>query len=232
MITSYNDLPIGKYLDILALDKDALSDVDYQVEVVCILNDLSTDEVLDLPLPQYKELADEAGFLTAPVLKNGRTLFDGKRVAKTYTLAGLTLDVCLDAAKMTAAQYIDFQNYSRADGHKHLPELLSCVMIPRGCKYNEGYDITDVHRAIRENLSVADCYALSAFFLRAFVKSTVNTLYSLHWELMRKRNKTEAEKKVLKKIQNLIRSQKSGAGLQTLMQSLNSLAVPGPLSGR
>lgn len=164
MIQSYNDLPIGKYLDILALDKDGLSDLDYQVAVVGILADLTPDEVLDLPLPEYQKHVAAAQFLTAPVLgKDGRSPYDGKRVPQSYTLAGLQLDLTTKAEKMTAAQYIDFQTFAK-EPVKHQAELLSCVLIPHGKTYNDGYEITDVHKAIRENLSVAECYALSAFF--------------------------------------------------------------------
>ena len=164
IIDNYRNLPIGKYLEILELSQDENVDaLEQQVKTISILTGMTEDDVLALPIMQYKELARKTKFL-----ENG---YDGKlQIAKSYGLAGMELIPVKDFAKITAAQYIDFQNLSK-EGDKYLVETLSIFLIPKGKKYMDGYEIEDVRQAIRENLSVADVLSLSAFFLTKFVKS-------------------------------------------------------------
>ena len=164
IIDNYRNLPIGKYLEILELSQDENVDaLKQQVKTISILTGMTEDDVLALPIMQYKELARKTKFL-----ENG---YDGKlQVAKSYGLAGMDLIPVKDFAKITTAQYIDFQNLSK-EGDKYLVETLSTLLIPKGKKYMDGYEIEDVRQAIRENLSVADVLSLSAFFLTKFVKS-------------------------------------------------------------
>lgn len=164
IIDNYRNLPIGKYLEILSLSQDESVDaLEQQVKTISILTGLPEDDVLALPITKYKELAGKTKFL-----ENG---YDGKlQVAKSYGLGGMELIPVKDFAKITTAQYVDFQNLSK-EGDQYLVETLSTLLIPKGKKYMDGYEIEDVRQAIRENLSVADVLSLSAFFLTKFVKS-------------------------------------------------------------
>mgnify|MGYP003295768118 FL=1 len=164
IIDNYRNLPIGKYLEILSLSQDKSVDaLEQQVKTISILTGLTEDDVLALPITKYRELAGKTKFL-----ENG---YDGKlQVAKSYGLGGMELIPVKDFAKITTAQYVDFQNLSK-EGDQYLVETLSTLLIPKGKKYMDGYEIEDVRQAIRENLSVADVLSLSAFFLTKFVKS-------------------------------------------------------------
>ena len=163
IIDNYRNLPIGKYLEILELSQDESVDaLEQQVKTISILTGLTEDDVLSLPIIQYKELAGKTKFLERE--------YDGKlQVAKSYGLGGMELIPVKDFAKISTAQYVDFQNLSK-EGDKYLVETLSTLLIPKGKKYMYGYEIEDVRQAIRENLSVADVLSLSAFFLTKFVK--------------------------------------------------------------
>lgn len=163
IIDNYRNLPIGKYLEILELSQDENVDaLEQQVETISILTGISVEDVLDLPILEYKELAGKTTFLEKE--------YEGKlQIAKSYGLAGYELIPVKDFTKITTAQYVDFQTFSK-EGDKFIVESLSCLLIPKGHKYNDGYDMTAIQQAIRENLSVADVLSLSAFFLTGFVK--------------------------------------------------------------
>ena len=163
IIDNYRNLPIGKYLEICELSREESVDaLEQQVKTISILTGLSEDEVLALPIMEYKERAGKTKFL-----EKG---YDGKmQIAKSYGLNGMELIPVKDITKINVAQYVDFQTFSK-EGDKYLVESLSTLLIPKGKKYNEGYEIADVHKAIRENLSVADVVSLSAFFLEKWVK--------------------------------------------------------------
>ena len=204
IIDNYRNLPIGKYLEIQELSRDENIDaLDQQVKTIAILTGLSEDEVLRLPIMEYKSLAAKTKFLEKD--------YDGKlQVAKSYGLNGMELVPVKDITKITTAQYVDFQTFSK-EGDKYFVETLSTLLVPKGKHYNEGYEITDVHKAIRENLSVADVLSLSAFFLTKWVKSIKDSQTYLEQEIRRIPNKTMREK-LMKQMQTQIHSKLNGDG--------------------
>lgn len=166
IIDNYRRLPIGKYEEICRLCKDEeLDELDRQVKIISVLSDLSEDEILNLPIVEYKEMAERTKFL------NEMTERDAARIASSYNVGGFKLVPVTDVRKITTAQYIDFQEYAKG-GDENLVEVLSCMLVPKGMKYNNGYDVVDVQQAIRENMSVSDVLALTAFFLASYRKLT------------------------------------------------------------
>lgn len=196
MIHSYKELPIGKYMIINGICKEeAYDDITKQVKIISILADMSEDEVLHLPLPDYKTMAAATRFLED-------VDHDRHKAARRYILGDWVLLPTMDYRKMETAQFVDFQTFAPIVD-THLPELLSCLLVPEGHRYNEGYDITEVQRAIREELSVTDALSLSAFFLTRFKALLTHSLdYSLK---MSKGLPKEERIKVEGKIHNLQR---------------------------
>lgn len=203
MIDNYRNLPVGKYLEICELAKDAdIDPLTQQVKTIAILTGMTEEEVLDLPIMEYKSLAAKTKFLEKE--------YDGKlQVAKSYGLNGMELVPVKDISKINVAQYVDYQTFSQ-EGDKRIVETLSTLLIPKGKKYNEGYEITDVHNAIRENLSVADVLSLCAFFLTLWVKSIKDLQTYLEKEIQRIPNK-EVRENLMKKITE-IHSKTNGDG--------------------
>lgn len=193
IIDNYRNLPIGKYLEIVELSKDENVDaLEQQVKTISILTGLTEDEVLALPILEYKGLAAKTKFLEKE--------YDGKlQVAKSYGLGGIELIPVKDFTKITTAQYVDFQTFSK-EGEKYYVETLSTMMIPKGKKYNDGYEIADVHKVIKENLSVADVLSLSAFFLNKWVKS-IKDFRTFSIKEIQKISNREMREKLMQKMQ-------------------------------
>lgn len=180
MINSYDKLPIGTYLDILAAtpqDADRggiLDDLNYQVSILSALSGLSERELLNLPIAEYRDMVQQAAFLTkAPA--------SVKRPADRYVLGDMILKPTGDLRKVTTAQYYDFLAYS-PEGDAKLVELLSVFLVPEGKAYNDGYDVLEVQEAIRDNLPVSDALALVAFFFESWLRLMQDTLRSLEKE--------------------------------------------------
>lgn len=212
-IDSYDKLPIGKYLAILALDKE-LPDLEYKTEVVAILNGTTVEAVLDQPLTVTRDQMQAADFLLQPMPRH-----DGKKVASSYKLGGLTLIPCTNVRNWNTAQYIDYQTYAKNTSPKVIPELLSCVLVPKGCVYNSGYDITAVHQAIRDYLPVAEAQRISAFFLRKFLRytRTILTYSLLDLKKIPKKERTAKQTELIRQTQRLVASLTAGGGFTTLM---------------
>lgn len=184
MITNYKSLPLGKYLDICQVCKDeSLEEIDRQVKILSILSDMPEEEILHLPIPKYKEMVVASRFLE-DVDKSRH------KAARLYIVGDWQLVPTLDYRKMETAQYVDFQTFAPMV-ETHMAELLSCLLIPVGCRYNEGYDILEVQQALKDNLSVTDALSLSAFFLTRYRDLIEDSLNSCRQEIRTIKNETK-----------------------------------------
>ena len=170
MIDSYDKLPVGKYLDCLAVAKDYDGE-DRNLRLLSILSGKSLDELMDRPFVEVGADMKRAAFLAAEPVP-GRT-------RKTYRLGPFELVPTLDYKRITTAQYVDFQGFTKDPGEDgRVVEVLSCFLVPRGHGYCDGYDPAGVQDAIRGHLSVTDAVSLYAFFFERYRRSMRLTLTS------------------------------------------------------
>lgn len=210
MITDYNHLSIGKYLEIQKIAKDDIESIDKQVGFISVLTDMAEDDVLDLPIVEYKKLAEQSKFLAVPMKVP-------QKIAKVYSIGEWELIPSFDIYKMTTAQYIDFQTFSKL-GDDQLVNIMSCFLIPKGKKYNDGYDIAELQKAIRDFLPAPDCMALTAFFLNELKLSMKAML--IYCKMVVRFLKKDKRKEMKEKIDSLMRIQDNlpnGDGFLALM---------------
>lgn len=208
MIDSYEKLTIGKYLEIKEILDNTTSEIDTNVQLLCALGDYDEETVLDLPLAGFNRLIQGTAFLMEQPKK--------RMVLTKYNLGGMVLETVMDVQSLTTGQFIDYQTFVKDE--KYLVELLSCFLIPKGCKYNKDYDIIEVQKVIRDNLSIVDAISLSSFFLswyQALSKATVTSLIRRMKKMMRKEKNEEMKKKIQEVITNL---EISGDGLVWLTE--------------
>ena len=204
IIDNYRKLPIGKYNEIVKLCETEMDEVDRKVSIVAILTGLTEDEVLALPITDFTECCAKAKFIDLPCPE---TLIPS--VSKSYPVGGFNLVPVTDMRKVTTAQYIDFITFSKDKEH-NIVEMLSCFLVPKGMDYNEGYDILDVHNAIKEEMSVAEVLALLAFFFGSWTRSLHSTLsYS---ERTARKLKDKGKRKMMMERIAELRSTISGGG--------------------
>lgn len=207
MIDNYRDLPVGMYLEVCEIDRrEDIEDINKQVCIISVLSGMAEEDILNLPLEEYRELAAKSRFLSHP--------YDGEILkAKAYVVGKWTLVPVEDYRKVTTAQYIDFQSFA-ADPEKNIVELLSTMLIPKGKKYNQDYDVIEVQKAIRENLSVAEALTLLAFFFVQY-RQLIKDSLTFSKEMAMKLRDPEKKKRTLKEIQKQeILLEKSGVGLR------------------
>lgn len=204
MIKSYEELAIGKYLAINEIDKQEGDELMKQVKIISVLSGKSEDELLNLPIVEYRQMAEGAEFLMQHVN-------DKEEIKDEYMVGDFILCPCLKTEKIITAQYIDFQYYC-AKGAEGIVEQVATLMLPKGKKYNTDYDILDVQNAIREHLSVATVLSLYAFFLRLYLQSIRNIQTFLIQEVERM-PQGEKKEKMRKEMMRIV-SQLDGGGLQ------------------
>lgn len=204
IIDSYNKLTLGKYMEIQEVSRnESLEDIDKQVQILSILTGVAEEEILHLPIQDYKELVVKSDFLDPENINY-------HPVAKKYILGKFELIPCRDFRKIETCQYIDFQTYA-PDLDKYLVEFLSVILVPKGHRYNEGYDILEVQKAIREEMSVSDGVSLTGFFLTWCRKSIKDSLNYSKQEAMRIKDKTKREE-ILGKIREQERLLETSGG--------------------
>ncbi len=187
MITSYKQLPVGLYLDICEASQDeSMDELAKQVRILALLSGTTDDEILNMPIADYQRAVVASDFLQREYQPSGRC-------ASSYKVGGYDLRPFADWTKMTAAQFIDYQTYAGKGTEPHIVEIVSVVLVPAGKKYGDGYDVADVQRAIRDNLSVADVLDIVAFFFSQYAAFLKDSLTYLKRRALKMKDGTEKE---------------------------------------
>lgn len=217
MITSYNEMPIGIYQRLLDIDRQQLSPEETQLKRIALLTDIAEEELLTMPIAEFKLYSSRTLFLTEPLPE------PRKIIPYAYKIGKYDLMLHSNLESITTAQYIDFQAYCK-EADSHIVEILSVFLVPKGCRYLEGYNVNDVQRAIRDNLSVVDTLTLNAFFFERYRQLTLISLIycRVRIALMRRGKRREALKREMAMLQ--MPSSSDGAGTTMSLPSLRPLA--------
>lgn len=175
MIESYKDLTLGAFMRLQAIPDD-IEPLDRQVAILAALSGCTDDDILRLPLDEYSRRVAASRFLEADLPQ--------RLPQRSYTVGEFTLVPVQDFKHMTTAQFVDFKTFtdSAAGDDRALAnltaELLSCMMVPKGRDYCDGYDPLEVQAALRGHLRADDAVALSAFFLAKWMRWSRRILIS------------------------------------------------------
>ena len=149
---TWNDIKYRTLLDI----REAANIEDENERVYAIMEAVFGEDVLDLPLKDFNEKCKELQFLQKEI-PNDLHVKDIKVNEREYYFDGLL-------GKITTAQYIDFQNYQKNEDEQ---KSFSVFIIPKGHKYNDGYDMEQVFNDILD-VPVPVLFSASFFFSRQF----------------------------------------------------------------
>ena len=162
-----------------------------QAELLAIYADTDADVIMSYPLTKYHKLVERfyadyfTGFSkTKPAIKD------------KYTAGDMVLVPMLDFTQITVAQMMDFSVLS-TDPIENIEKLLAIFLIPKGKKYNDGYDLMQVQKAILK-MDFNEISPLLAFFLKWFQGCRNHIQISCLEEV---RKQTKKIKKIQKRIQ-------------------------------
>ena len=144
-----------KYRTLLDI-REAANIEDENERVYAIMEAVFGEDVLNLPLKDFNEKCKELQFLQKEI-PNDLHVKDIKVNGREYYFDGLL-------GKITTAQYIDFQNYQKNEDEQ---KSFSIFIIPKGHKYNDGYDMEQVFNDILD-VPVPVLFSASFFFSRQF----------------------------------------------------------------
>lgn len=208
---TYYDLTIDKYLQIKDALENAEDDLNTQVTLLSIINECTEDELLDLPLAEYHKKVADLAFLSEPL--NPRP-----NCPKTITIDKEVFESVRDVKQFTAGQYIDYNSLIKSeDFYSVLPNILACFFIPKGKDYGKDYDIMEVAKKIKYNVSIGLAMDVCFFFQMKSIRSINRMLDYLVLETKIRMRKSDKEtrtklKTALEKIQLLRDSFNAGVG--------------------
>ena len=188
---SWDSISIEKYYEIKdILDDESTDDISKNVSLVALMLDEDEDVVWDMDLVTVGGYIEKLSFLDR---------FDiPKNPNINITLPGYDLEVMKDVTKLSIAQYVDYQGFIALPLREGIDKILSVFLIPKGHRYNDGYDIIDLQKTIRENLSFRVAEGLFGFFLRSYGESLIRSLKFLRRQ-MRKTKDPEMKKEMMRK---------------------------------
>lgn len=180
---NWNQITITDWKKITEISKRELdSDLEKDIACLAILCECCEDEIYSLPVEQLRVLMADMEWIKKPFTFNHN--FKAQRIK----IAGEAYDVEPDINKFTVAQYMDYQAFwDKRD--EHMGNLLAVFIVPRGHKYNEGYDIMELAQKLEDTLSIQFWNEVCFFFLRTWLNSIKASIaYSL-WLTKKERRK-------------------------------------------
>lgn len=169
IIDNMHELPIGKYLRILEIGKSEAEEIDKSTAILQVLTDWSATDLESLSLNEYSALVSGCGWLFEQPKPT--------KLQRTYRIGDFELRLT-DAKNICTAQYIDFQAYAK-DMDSYIVELLSALLMPKGKRYGEGYDMGRLREHIARYMPTDTAMTLVGFFLNNAQQSIGNILHSL-----------------------------------------------------
>lgn len=214
---NFNELPIAIYEKLSAITADDYADEsDRNIDIMAVMTGKTAEELLKLSIVEFRAEADQLTWLYDKV--------EPSKPKKAYRIGGRTCVVEARPDKVSWAQYIDFKNYMEK-AEEHITELASLFLIPKGCTFNEGYDLAQFHEEVRNELPITDALGLLAFFFAKLQRSKLDTLfYSLAMMKMAKPSKEMEEH--IEAMRREIRSCASSASNSLRRMSLRPPLLP------
>lgn len=152
----WSDITIAEYERIVYIINCTDDEIERLTGVISVLSGVDEDEIADMPIAEIAKIGQKLDFLNS---------FDFNKNAtyKTLVIDGETL--VLAVKDMSVAQYVDFQATWSAES-KDLARIISICYVPKGKTYNKDYDIEELIKKIRNNVSIDKANSIGFFLLK------------------------------------------------------------------
>ena len=157
------------------------------VGFVALFNDMTEDDVLAMSLDEFKAHMKELAWMNTPP--------EIEQPKEEYTINGKQYVLTMNFRKLTTAQYIDFQSYTKSEDYS---QMLSVFLIPKGKKYGEGYDVFETQQDLKQ-MPVGEVLGLMGFFIILY-RSWSAALLKYSSRILRKAAKREKSKELMETV--------------------------------
>lgn len=175
--TKWEEITLKQYeslMNFIEENNTGMSDLDRSIEIYALLSDnpdKTRETLLNMPIDKLSSELNKIQFIVKK--------YEPKIPDTEYTIDGEKYTVQLNLRQMTTAQYIDFQNFYK-DYKSNFKYIFMCFLIPKGKKYNEGYDVIELAEKLYNKIPINIVNDIMVFFCRLLKALTESTLiYSI-----------------------------------------------------
>lgn len=155
---TWKDINIKTFKKINKIIKDInLTDVEKEISLISILFNIDEDDLYDMDLQTLKTYSTQIAFIEEFNPDYGKC-------PKIERIGDVEVSVDYNLSHFTVAQYIDFMaeiNSTEPD----IARLCATILIPKGHKYNDGYNLEEFIEQIEQELNIFDAESLVFFYL-------------------------------------------------------------------
>ena len=200
MIKNWNEMDLSHYKRLFEIiRKDWENELDMNLAMVSVLSDIPMEDITNMEVNKLQEFINNLKFIETP--------YKPKTPETTYNIGNKEYKVFFNVNKMTASQYIDFQNfYKKYDDY--MPNLAACFLLPEGKKYGEDYDPIDEAEFLNTHLTIDIFSDIMFFFVNLLQVSTLSTLHSSEREMKKRLRKTKDKLERRKLLKSLIQTRR------------------------
>lgn len=200
MIKNWNEMDLSHYKRLFEIiRKDWENELDMNLAMVSVLSDIPMEDITNMEVNKLQEFINNLKFIETP--------YKPKTPETTYNIGNKEYKVFFNVNKMTASQYIDFQNfYKQYDDF--MPNLAACFLLPNGKKYGEDYDPIDEAEFLNTHLTIDIFSDIMFFFVNLLQVSTLSTLHSSEREMKKRLRKTRDKLERRKLLKSLIQTRR------------------------
>lgn len=202
---SWKDINLKEYKKIVEiLNRELDSDLEKDISILAVLLNVPEDSLYDMNIMELQRLLGQMSWI-----KEEKYVYKNKiKKMNKLVIDGKEYVVNPDINKFTVSQYLDFQNFWDKRNER-MGNLLAVFIIPKGCKYNEGYDVIKLADRLEEVFTLDDWNDVCFFFLRNYYSSIKVSLISSEWMMktLIRKTKNPKEKEKLMKIKEQLQQQ-------------------------
>lgn len=152
----WKDINIKQFKNINKILKDKdLTDIEKNLELIAYVFNLDEDDLYDMDLSTIHKYTNELEFLN-------EFKPDYAKEPKIKHIGDYEVGVDYHLSKFTVAQYIDFMAEINS-GEPDIARLCATILIPKGNKYNDGYNLEEFIEQIEQELNILDAESLVFF---------------------------------------------------------------------
>ena len=199
---SFKDINLKDYKKIVEISTRELdSDLEKDIAVLAVLCDCNEDDIYNMPLNELKSLLNQIEWV------KGYNYTPANKLPNKLKIDGIEYTINPDINKFTVAQYMDFQNFWDKR-NEYMGNLLAVFIIPKGHKYNEGYDVMELADRLEEVFSLDDWNNVCFFFLKTWWNSIKHSLISSDLELKKMlKTKNQKNRKMIEDLREIVQNQ-------------------------
>lgn len=193
----WTNITVEEFYKIKEIEESKDTDENKRIKKLAFIIEKPFEEVQNYSLQQIQELSPNLNNLSVQLFSDTFEKQKKKNKITKIKLNGKEYVVWVDIPSMTYAQFVAFQEANRTN---NISAILSSIIIPKGKKYGEDYDMDELQNDIQKYMKFIDSQVLLFFFAQTLVNS-LNSLVTSSLQMMEKMKK---KKTLLNRIKAII----------------------------